>query len=328
MSAPGELLVLTGCDGPELAALRRALAAAGAPALPDARARVDAHLGRRRDHPPAGGAGRHVCPACEPFGYARRLLATQDELEGAAPAGALLSSGRACHVARLLLEVEAHKRPLVPVEEAAYRTVFLAEAHARSQRALARARVENNLLRAEHERHGSPVVLVPRGTPRERARFVLDSIAELVGARTGLPPVLGVRRGPAQAMVRAIRAALRRAGIEAPGELLLRVTEGFNLELVRLHGTDRADRDRPMSWGSRGYDGPSRSFADVLYATPEGELGRKGRSPTALDKLDETPGPLVLVYDRAAFERVRGREFAFRPGVARRDALVAVVRTT
>ena len=73
-----------------------------------------------------------------------------------------------------------------------------------------------------------------------------------------------------------------------------------------------------------GIGGSARDFADVIYATHARDVGKPG-PPTALDKLDRTPEPHVLVYDASRLERVRGREWAFT-SKDRRTALVAVFR--
>ena len=94
---------------------------------------------------------------------------------------------------------------------------------------------------------------------------------------------------------------------------------------MRLTGTDRGDRRRTaLDWTD--YRGAPRAFHEVVFASTEDEVLGRVPAPdgTCLDKLDETPDPLLLVYDARSLEEVRRKEFAFRPGVAPASALLAV----
>lgn len=111
-----------------------------------------------------------------------------------------------------------------------------------------------------------------------------------------------------------------------PIECLFRITEGFNVETVMKHGTDRHGRDREMDWRARGYRGAPRAFVDVIYASTAAEieaaLGGEAL-PNALGKRAQTPDPHLLVYRAADLEPVHAQRYAFR-GLDRRAALLAI----
>ncbi|MCA9541352.1 MAG: hypothetical protein KC620_20770 [Myxococcales bacterium] len=113
----------------------------------------------------------------------------------------------------------------------------------------------------------------------------------------------------------------------APDAALFRITEGFNVPVVRAHGTDRHGRDRPMAWHARGYRGPPRPFARVIHASTADEIAASLRGELALSallKMPITPDPHLLVYRRDAFEAVHAMQYALRDGIDAIDALASV----
>lgn len=122
----------------------------------------------------------------------------------------------------------------------------------------------------------------------------------------------------------------RAATAQLPGgDYLFRTTEGFNVPTVLAHGTDRHGRDRDLRWVERGYRGPPRAFAEVIYASTADEveaafLGR--RESSCMLKVPGTPDAHLLVYRRDALRPVHDDQYAF-VGAAR-AALVAVFRLT
>lgn len=120
---------------------------------------------------------------------------------------------------------------------------------------------------------------------------------------------------------------MRAACPAPPAACLFRITEGFNVETARRHGTDRFGRDRAMDW--RGHRGPPRAFVDVVFASTAAEIEAalaSGAGGTALHKVPITPDPHWLVYRMADLERVHDRQYAFRDPARRRAALLAVLR--
>lgn len=99
-----------------------------------------------------------------------------------------------------------------------------------------------------------------------------------------------------------------------PAACLFRSTEGYNLDVVCRHGTDRHGRDRPMSWAARGYRGPPRAFAEVVFASTAAEVDASltgARDRSALLKVPDTPRAHLLVYRADALEAVHTDQYAF-----------------
>ena len=113
------------------------------------------------------------------------------------------------------------------------------------------------------------------------------------------------------------------------GQLLFRITEGFNRTLVLKHGTDRHGRpDKALNWHQRGYSGAERRWGELIYASTVAQVQAAfNQNPPGatccFDKLPTTPNPIVLVYDRECFEQVREREHALRAGCSFTTALIA-----
>lgn len=315
-----------------LAALLRARGVAVAPCPLDL---VDRRLGPRRACPAPGTPPDvdHVCPRHDPVGYFGRAVAEARSLEADQAPGTVIPHGVPGVVGRFTHRLEAHLRPLIDPEHAApprpYATSFLLSARRRTPGAVRRT----NLLRAALERTGTPVVALAPADDARRAAYAAHLLVRPGRARAHLPgltadpiaPVHALRRAPAAALMADVRAALAAQQVGADVPLLLRTTEGFNLHLVRLTGTDRGDRRRTaLDWTE--YRGAPRAFHEVVFASTEDEIVGRAPAPggTCLDKLDETPDPLLLAYDARALEEVRRKEFAFRPGVAPANALLAV----
>jgi len=112
-------------------------------------------------------------------------------------------------------------------------------------------------------------------------------------------------------------AALARQGLAAR-DCLFRSTEGFNLNAVLAHGTDRHGREQAgfcEGWAAGGYRGPPRPFDRVIFASTAAEIARQlrtGEGDTALSKCPDTEGAVLLVYRRADLVRVHRRQYAFR----------------
>lgn len=322
MSAPLHLLVGPRAAVAALAARLRDLGLTVAPSPLDL---VDRRLGPRLACPPPGAPSdrEHVCPRHDPVGYFGRAVAEARSLEADQPPGTVVPHGVPGVVGRFTLRVEAHLRPLIDPEHAAppraYATAFLLSTRRRTPGALRRT----NLLRAALERTGTPVVALAPADDARRAVYV----AHLLTGTSSDPvaPVHALRRAPAAPLLAGVRAALAARGVGPDVPLLLRTTEGLNVDLVRLTGTDRGDRRRTaLDWSD--YRGAPRAFHEVVFASTEDEVLGRAPAPdgTCLDKLDETPDPLLLVYDARALEEVRRKEFAFRAGVAPVSALLAV----
>lgn len=137
----------------------------------------------------------------------------------------------------------------------------------------------------------------------------------------------------ARAAWEAMQAAVRALGVE-PRTCLYRSTEGFNVPTVSAFGTDRHGRDQrgfTEGWVERGYRGPPRTFAEVVFGSTFDEIEaqlRTGQGDSALSKCPDTPEPHLLAYRRRALVRVHVKQYAFRghrPDAARR-ALVLVMR--
>lgn len=116
------------------------------------------------------------------------------------------------------------------------------------------------------------------------------------------------------------------ADLPAPaGACLFRSTEGFNVEVVSRHGTDRHGRDRAMHWATRGYHGRPRAFAEVIFASTAAEVEASltgARDRSALLKVPDTPDAHLLVYRADALDAVHDDQYAFRGSP--RAALLAI----
>jgi hypothetical protein len=126
--------------------------------------------------------------------------------------------------------------------------------------------------------------------------------------------------------LRTVWTAVLAALPEAAEGCLFRSTEGYNVETVRRHGTDRFGRDQAMHWSERGYRGAPRRFAEVIFASTAAEVEASlcgARDRSALLKVPETPAAHLLVYRADAFERVHDDQYAFCEA-DHRAALVAI----
>lgn len=126
--------------------------------------------------------------------------------------------------------------------------------------------------------------------------------------------------------LRAMWSAVLAALPIAPDRCLFRSTEGYNVATVLRHGTDRHGRDAEMHWQTRGYRGPPRRFAEVVYASTAAEVEASligARASSALIKVPDTPDAHLLVYRADALAAVHDSQYAFcEPDL--RAALVAV----
>ena len=133
----------------------------------------------------------------------------------------------------------------------------------------------------------------------------------------------------------ALQAALRARGVD-PRACLFRSTEGFNVPMVEVFGTDRHGREQggfTEGWAAGGYRGPPRAFAEVVFGSTFEEVEtqlRTGQGDSALSKCPDTPDAHLLAYRRRALVRIHVKQYAFRgrrPDAARR-ALVLVMRVS
>ncbi|PRP93310.1 hypothetical protein ENSA5_43320 [Enhygromyxa salina] len=114
---------------------------------------------------------------------------------------------------------------------------------------------------------------------------------------------------------------LELAGIDEP--VLLRASEGEKLERILAHGTDRAGYPGDRRWR---HD-PAIAHEDVILATTPQE-NRDGEAEpersTSLKKFAVIDAPLLLIYEAAALERLRPKEYRFVDPRAKLGALRAV----
>lgn len=334
MSQPPASARLVLLVGPRAAvtSLALALRARGLAVAPSPLDLTDRRLGPRLVCPAPGVVDReHVCPRHDPVGYFGRAAAEARALEADQAPGTVVPHGVSGVLARALLHVEAHLAPLVDAGPAdGYAAALLLAPRRRSRAAL----VRTNLLHAALARVGAPVVRLAPASVERRAAYAAHVLAER-GLAPGaaldprVAPAVDLVRGPASEVADQVRRALAARGVDAGAPLLLRTTEGANLDLVRLTGTDRGDRRRvTLDWRGGGYEGAPRRFHEVIFASGEDEVLGRVPAPdgTCLDKVDATPDALLLAYDARALEPVRRKEYAFRPGVEPTSALLGVFR--
>jgi hypothetical protein len=117
----------------------------------------------------------------------------------------------------------------------------------------------------------------------------------------------------------------RDAGLTAP--LLFRASEVDKLPRIFTYGTDRGGY--PGARPFRGAEDGSVLHEDVVLATTADDIQRGAAEPeysTSFKKLPGITEPLVLLYDRRAFEAVGEKEYRFSSPRNKSAALLAVLR--
>jgi len=114
-------------------------------------------------------------------------------------------------------------------------------------------------------------------------------------------------------------------------DLLLRASEDQEIERLLTHGTDRGGFPVKVAWRDGAIAGRAILHEDVIYGTTAEEIRTGESDPARSTSFKKLPGierPLVIAYDRRAFEKIADRQYLFRDPTRKLEALLAVCTVT